>query len=164
MEIGTLSKNKIIEFMKKNADALRHNPNLPKDEVQNVAEKIEKYADRFVELPGKTLEESLLYLRTKESLYRKINNISNYARMGSSAEAITAKFLFKSSIFSALGAVAFTGATAASLIYQLKANETEELSGKLNEWGYLYAEQLSLDKLTESANAQEPYSQKSLGL
>lgn len=164
MDIGTLNKNKIIGFMKKNANALRGNPTLPKNETKNVAEKIEKFADCFAEIPGNTLAESLLHLQTKESLYRKINNISNYTRMGCSAEAIAAKFIFQSSVFSAIGAIAFTGATATSLIYQLKANETEELSSKLNEWGYLYAEQLSLDKLTEPASEQEPEPHKNSGL
>ena len=136
--------------MKKNAEGLRKNPDLPKNDTQNVAEKIEKFAENLTEIPGETLEQAILHLQTKESLCRKINNICNYTRMGCSAETIAAQFIFKSSIFSAIGAIAFTGATAASLIYQLKANDTEVLTRKLNEWGYLYAEQLTLEKLTKS--------------
>lgn len=145
MDIGKLSKNKIIDFMKKNAEGLQKNPDLPKNEAQNVAKEIKKSAEDLAETPGETLEQAILHLQTKESLCRKINNICNYTRMGCSAETIAAQFIFKSSIFSALGAIAFTGATAASLIYQLKANNAEMLTRKLNEWGYLYAEQFTPD-------------------
>lgn len=152
MDIGRIPKTNLIEFMKTKANKMRPNAdfysqeNKTNEPEEKIAKQIENFADKLSLVQGNNLDEMLIELRTKESNYRTINNICNYTRMGLSTEAIAAKFLFKSSILTALEAFAFTATTAASLIYQLQANEKELLARKLTEWGYTFAQEQQLQK------------------